>query len=77
MKSLKNKGKIGHTQDILYLEKDVKKHLNRFYNDYWKYSYISDKFKNHITCDELDYLLNKHFGKLVEIKTLQYLENGK
>jgi hypothetical protein len=65
---------IDKTNYQLYLEKDVKEHLNNFHNDYWKKSYQSDKNKKHITCDELDYLMNKHFGDLVEIKTLQDLK---
>jgi len=54
---------------------NVKEKLNDFYKDYWKKSKIGDKCKKHITCDELDYLMNKHFGSLVKIETLQDLEN--
>ena len=60
---------------IYYRHQDVKKHLKEFYNDYWKESFESDKCKKHITCDELDFLLNKHFGTLIKIKTLQDLTN--
>jgi len=56
---------------------DVKEKLQDFYNDYWKESYEGDKCKKHITCDELDFLIDKHFGSLVKIETLQYLENQK
>jgi len=55
--------------------KDVKEHLNNFYNAYWEESEIGNKNKKYISCDELDYLLNKHFGNIIEIKTLQILEN--
>lgn len=80
MKTLKDKEKY---YDVRFVEdfgneyaiptKDVKEHLNNFYNDYWKVSYDGDKCKKHITCDELDYLMAKHFGTLVNIKTLQDL----
>jgi hypothetical protein len=58
-----------------YVELDVKQKLNDFYEEYWNESYTGDKFKKHITCDELDYLMDKHFGSLVKIETLQDLEN--
>jgi len=78
MKTLKNKqySSLATTNTtIYYREKDVKKHLDEFYNDYWKQSYEGDKCKKHITCDELDFLLNKHFGTLIKIETLQELTN--
>jgi hypothetical protein len=64
-------------KDKVIKEEDVKKYLDKFYNDYWKESYTGDKFKKHITCDKLDYLMDKHFGSLVKIETLQDLENQK
>ena len=60
--------------EMYYIE-DVKEKLNDFYNDYWKESYEGDKFKKHINCDELDYLMDKHFGSLIKIETIQDLEN--
>ena len=57
------------------IRENLKEHLNAFYSDYWANSYESDKCKKHITCDELDYLMDKHFGMLVEIRTLQKLES--
>ena len=58
-----------------YKENDVKKKLEEFHNAYWKESRTMDKGKKHITCDELDYLMHKYFGNLVEIETFQNLEN--
>ena len=55
---------------------DVKFHLSKFYNDYWKYAKIGDKHKNWISCDDLDFLMDKYFGNLIEIKTLQFLPNS-
>lgn len=54
---------------------DIKKHLDNFYKEYWQSSSICDKNKRHITCDKLDYLMDKHFGSLIKVKTLQKLEN--
>ena len=73
----KNAERYGDSNEVdyTYIKKDIKEKLNDFYNDYWKESYEGDKFKKHITCDELDYLMNKHFGSLVKIETLQDLEN--
>ena len=59
----------------MYYSEDVKEKLTDFYNDYWQKSYEGDKCKKHITCDELDYLMDKHFGSLVKIETIQDLEN--
>jgi len=58
-----------------FLLEDVENSLENFYKDYWKNSYLGDKNKSHITCDDIDYLLDKHFGSLVKIKTMQYLKN--
>lgn len=58
-----------------FIKEDVKQTLENFHSEYWKESYEGDKFKKHITCDELDYLLNKHFGNIIDIETLQELEN--
>ena len=66
---------IHRKKQNIFMEEDVIKSLNNFYNEYWKISYIRDKYKKHITCDELDYLMNKHFGTLVKIETLQDLPN--
>lgn len=60
----------------MYYKQDVKNHLTYFYNDYWKTNITSDKGKSIITCDKLDYLLNKHFGKIIEIETLQELSKN-
>jgi len=78
MKTLKSKERI--KSDVMgdyhsFYYDDVKEALNNFYNEYWEISYIGDKYKKHITCDELDYLMNKHFGTLVKIETLQDLPN--
>lgn len=86
--TLKNKmlgiGKVKYIENNIEKEevlgsfkyKDVKETLNNFHKDYWEQSYEGDKCKSHITCDELDYLLNKHFGKIIEIQTLQNLPNN-
>jgi len=57
------------------IEKDVKETLQNFYDEYWKESKTMDKGKKHITCDDLDYLIDKHFGNIIDIKTLQFLPN--
>ena len=75
----KNNGFLLSNESIILLEnikEDMKEKLQDLYDDYWKESYEGDKFKRHITCDELDYLVNKHFGSVIKIDTLQELENG-
>ena len=72
MKTLKEKQLITGK----FTGEDVKEALNNFYKDYWESSHTGDKFKKYITCDELDYLINKHFGTLVDIQTLQELPNN-
>lgn len=58
-----------------FYSEDVKEYLTKFYESYWKESKLMDKNKSHISCDELDYLMDKYFGSLVKIESLQYLEN--
>ena len=56
------------------MDTSIKKNLDKFYHSYWLNSYEGDKCKKHITCDELDYLLNKHLGNIINIKSLQRLD---
>ena len=57
------KQKINKMKDYdVFDYKDVKEAINKFQKEYWKNSHTGDKFKKHITCDDLDKLLKEIFG---------------
>jgi len=68
------KSKDCEPMTVVELE-DLQDTLNNFLIDYWRESHEGDKYKQYISCDDLDYLVNKHFGAIIDIKTLQELEN--
>lgn len=78
MKTLKDKQDY-FTDGINYTDyfdyEDVKETLQNFHKEYWKESETGDKFKQYIDCDVLDFLIDKHFGHIIDIETFQFLPN--
>jgi len=78
MKTLKNlevKREIKNKFDYSFCwSKDIREKLEDFYSEYWRIGREMDKGKRHITCDKLDFLMDKHFN-MFPISTLQELPN--